>query len=179
MNVRRRVMSSTAVSRVVAVASLALTIVGASTVWAAKPMTEAAPVALLYKDFAWQAFSGQSELFGEDISHQSKAVLAKYFSLELAELLFREAACQARSGGICNLDFDLLFDSQDPRITDLDVEAKAPGKVTVEFKDPVNEEKTQIEFAVARVAGKWKITDIFYRMKAEPSLKKILLRKTP
>jgi hypothetical protein len=172
-------MSSTVVNRLVVIASFAMALGWTSTAVAGKAETEAAVVARLYKDFAWQAIASQPDLFGEDLAHQSKATLEKYFAPALAELLVQDAVCQARSQGICNLDFELLFDSQDPRVTDLDVETLAPGKVSVVFKDPINEEKTKIEFNLAQVAGKWKIADIIYRKNGEPSLKKVLSRRTP
>lgn len=170
-------MSSTVLNRCVVIASLALVASWPGMVSAAKAETGASVVVRLYKDFAWQAIGG-SDLFGSDISHQSKPILEKYFDSPLALLLVQDAACQVKSQGICRLDFDLLFDSQDPRVTDLGVESLAPGKVAVEFKDPVSEVKTKLEFAVAMVAGKWKITDIIYR-KTGTSLKTALSRKFP
>lgn len=172
-------MSSTVVNRVLVIASLVSATGWTSTAFAASAETEAVVVASLYKDFAWQAFASQQDLFGDDLAHQNKATLEKYFAPALSALLFQDSACQIKNQGICNLDFDPLFNSQDPRITDLDVATLAPGKVSVKFKDPVNEEITKIQFNVARVAGKWKITDIIYGTKSEPSLRKILSRKNP
>jgi hypothetical protein len=171
-------MSFTVIKRVVVIASLALASYWANPAFAASANTEAAVVASLYKDFAWQAFASQDDLFGADLAHQNKAALGKYFAPPLAALLLQDSACQMKSQGICNLDFDLLFDSQDPRITDLDVAILAPGKVTVQFKDPVSDQTTKIQFNVARVAGQWKITDIIYGTKSERSLRKILSRKS-
>jgi hypothetical protein len=97
----------------------------------------------------------------------------------LADLLLKDAACQTRSRGICNLDFDLLFDSQDPRVTDLDVTTTSPGRVSVVYKDPVDEKKTQIDFEIARVGRAWKITDVVYKRPDKVSLKQVLSRKIP
>lgn len=172
-------MSFTVINRLVVLAAFASAVVGAGPSVATTTETEATPVALLYKDFAWQAFASQADLFGEDIAHQSKGVLEKYFAPELAALLVQDAVCQARSGGICNLDFDLLFNSQDPNVSDLDIATHAPGKVSVEFKNPVNQKKSVIEFVVAKVGGRWRIADALYRQREEPSLRKTLLRKVP
>jgi hypothetical protein len=170
-------MSSFAVNRVVVTAWLALALGWTGTAYAEKPKAEAGVVASLYRDFGWQAFASQQNLFGDDLAHQKKATLEKYFAPDLAELLVRDAVCQVRSQGICNLDFELLFDSQDPRVTDLDVQTVALGKVAVSFKDPVNDETTKIEFNLAQVAGKWKIADVIYRRNGESSLKKVLSHK--
>lgn len=141
---------------------------------AAKPGAEAAVVARLYKDFAWQAMATQADLFGEDLAHQDRATLEKYFAPALADLLVKDAACQVKYQGICNLDFDILFDSQDPRVTDLDVSVAAPGRVSVVYTDPTDASKTRIDFKVAPVAGAWKITDVVYKTPADISLKRAL-----
>jgi hypothetical protein len=172
-------MSSTAVKRLCILASVSVAIGWAIPALAAKAETGTVVVAKLYKDFAWQAMASQADLFGEDLAHQRKATLEKYFAPVLADLLLKDAACQVKYQGICNLDFDLLFNSQDPRVTDLDITLASPGKVSVVFKDPVDERQTQIDFAVAQVAGVWKITDIIYRKPQELSLKKVLSRKIP
>jgi hypothetical protein len=172
-------MSSIAVERLTLIASAALSIGWCGTALAAKADNEAAVVAKLYKDFAWQAVANQANLFGDNLSHQGKVTLEKYFSPALADLLVNDAACQTRSQGICNLDFDLLFDSQDPRVTDLEVTTTSPGRVSVVYKDPVDGKKTQIDFDVARVGGAWKITDVVYKRPDKVSLKQVLSRKIP
>jgi len=159
--------------------SAALTIGWSGSAFASRVDNEAAVVARLYKDFAWQAVASQVDLFGEDLSHQSKSTLEKYFAPALADLLVKDAACQMKSQGICNLDFDLLFDTQDPRVTDLEVSTTSPGKVSVVYKDPVDDNATRIDFAVARVAGTWKITDVIYNRPEQVSLKRVLSRKLP
>ena len=167
-------MWSMAVKRPALIASAALSIGWSGSAVAAKADYEAAVVAKLYKDFAWQAVASQADLFGDDLSHQRKETLEKYFSPALADLLVKDAACQTRSQGICNLDFDLLFDSQDPRVTDLEVTTTSPGRVSVVYKDPVDDKTTRIDFEVARVAGRWRIVDVVYRRPDKVSLKQVL-----
>ncbi len=134
-------------------------------------------VAQLYKDFGWQAFASQEELFGEDLAHQRKEVLDHYFSPQLVELIVKDAACQTTKRGLCRLDFDILFDAQDPVVTDLDVRLLGPGKVQVQFKNPVDGEVTAIRFVVAQVSDRWRIVDVLYGPKAERSLKQILMKR--
>jgi hypothetical protein len=172
-------MSSIAVKRLALTAAVALAIGWTVPALAAKADGEAVVVAKLYKDFAWQAVASQADLFGDDLPHQGKATLEKYFAPALADLLVKDAACQTRYQGICNLDFDLLFDSQDPRVTDLDVTTAAPGRVSVVYTDPVDQKKTHIDFDVARIGGAWKITDVIYRRPDKASLKQVLSRKVP
>lgn len=171
-------MLSTAANRLIVIV-LALFAVGwGGAASAAKAETEAGVVAKLYKDFAWQAIGGQTDLFGDVLANQSRSTLEKYFTPALADLLVKDTACQVKHQGICNLDVDLLFDSQDPRVIDLEVATIAPGRVSVVFKDPTNDKATKIEFVVAQVAGKWKIADIIYKREGR-SLKKVLSNKIP
>ena len=172
-------MSYIAVKRLCAVAACCVTFGWAYPTAAGAAENETAVVARLYRDFAWQAMASQNELFGADITHRNKADLERYFSPALANLLLRDAACAVRYAGICNLEVDLLFDSQDPRVTDLEVARTAPGKVTVTFKDPVDDRTTRIDFDVVRAAGKWKIADMIYHDPDALSLKLLLSRKLP
>jgi hypothetical protein len=172
-------MSSIAAKRLSVIVSAALAIGWGGTTLAATSGNEAGVVVKLYKDFAWQAVASQHDLFGEDLSHQNKTALEKYFAPTLADLLVKDAACQLRSQGICNLDFDLLFDSQDPRVTDLDVKTTSPGRVSVVYKDPVDDKTTRVDFEVVRLGGVWKITDIVYRRPNKISLKQVLSQKVP
>jgi len=172
-------MLSTAANRFIMIALTTLTIGWVNPAIAARAETEAGLVARLYKDFAWQAIAGQPGLFGDDIAHQGRSTLERYFAPPLTDLLVKDQACQLKSQGICNLEVDLLFDSQDPRVTDLELATVAPGRVAVVFKDPTNDEATKIEFLVARVAGKWKIADIVYGKHGGWSLTKLLSKKIP
>jgi hypothetical protein len=149
------------------------------TAFAARPNPEAVVVAKLYKDFAWQAMAGQAELFGDDISHLNKRALEQYFAPGLADLLIKDSACAIKYQGICNLDFDLLFGSQDPRVTDLEITAVAPGRVSVVFTDPVDQKKTRIDFKVTRIGGSPRIADVIYHEPEVGSLVKMLSHKIP
>jgi hypothetical protein len=167
-------MLSTVAKRIGVIASIAMAFGYTGTALAAKPDAATIVVAKLYKDFAWQAMATQSDLFGEDLAHQSKVTLEKYFAPALADLLIKDAACQVKYEAICNLDFDILFDSQDPRVTDLDVSVAAPGKVSVVYTDPTDARKTRIDFVVVRVGGAWKISDVVYKKPDNISLKHVL-----
>jgi hypothetical protein len=172
-------MLSTVANRLIVSAAIALPTFYASIAYAAQPEPESQVVAKLYKHYAWQAFASQRDLFGEGLISESKTTLESYFTPELAHLLAEDAACQVRTRELCNLDFDLLFDSQDPRVADLDVERLAPGKVRVQFNDPVTDKKTRIQFKLAVVGGKWRITDVIYSKHPQQSLKAVLSRPIP
>lgn len=172
-------MSSTAAKCLCLIVSTTLAIVYTGTALAATTDGEAAVVAKLYKDFAWQALASQHDLFGDDVAHQGKVTLEQYFAPALADLMVKDAACQIRSQGICNLDFDLLFDSQDPRVTDLEVRTTSPGHVAVVYKDPVDGKTMRIDFDVVRVSRTWKIADVIYSRRDKVSLKRVLSQHLP
>jgi ABC-type transporter MlaC component len=55
----------------------------------------------------------------------------------------------------------------------------SPGKVRVQFKDPVTDKVTQIDFNLVMASGKWRIADIIYSEHSQQSLKKILSMPLP
>jgi hypothetical protein len=169
-------MLSTVASRLTIIAALASPFCSA---YAAQSESEAKVVARLYQDYAWQAMATQPDLFGEGLASASKNRLEHYFAPELAHLLVEDSSCEAKNHEICNLDFDLLFDSQDPRVTDLEVTRLGPGRVRVHFNDPVTDKKTLIEFKLTLANGKWRITDIVYGRHPQESLKTVLSRPFP
>lgn len=177
MRSKHQTMLAIAVKRIAMMASLALALGTAGAAAAAKPESEAAVVARLYKDFAWQAIAGQRHLFGKDVTEQPKATLERYFSPTLAALLVQDAACRVKSQEMCNLGFDILFASQDPSVTDLEVKKLASGKVSVTYNYSSSNEQTKIAFHLSQVAGKWRIADINYGNEGLSLLK--ILRQTP
>lgn len=161
------------------IACVGLLLFSAGGAFATPAEPETKVVARLYKAFAWQAFTAQPDLFGEGLPGERREGLEKYFAPDLARSLADDFACQARTRGVCKLDFDLLFDSQDPRVSDLDLERVSAGVVRVRFKDPVTEATTRIEFKLAVVGGKWRIRDVAYATANRSSLKAVLSRELP
>jgi asparagine N-glycosylation enzyme membrane subunit Stt3 len=174
-----RAMSSTVLSRLIVMMTVAVFTAWPGAALAGKAATGTTLVAQIYKDFAWQAISGESATFGPSLESQSKAVLEKYFDPTLTSLLLKDAKCRADTHEVCNLDSDIIFSSADPAAIDLRVQASGPAQVFVVFTYPSSQEKLRIEFKLARVAGNWKITDIVYASSGGPSLKEILLHELP
>jgi hypothetical protein len=70
-------------------------------------------VTKLYKDFAFEAAIDETNA-GRSFLESSRAVFLTYLTPKLTDLLLRDRECMAKSHGICNLDFDPIWDSQDP-----------------------------------------------------------------
>ena len=132
-------------------------------------------VAQLYKDFAWQAILSENNDFIL-LQDENKNVLEKYFSSELTELIIKDARCRGKSGEICSLDFDLLFDSQDSAAYDLKINASKEGTVEVNFIYPPNNKKINLLFYLQETSRGWRIVDIIYKDKNEVSLKQLLIQ---
>ncbi len=138
-------------------------------------------VAHLYRDHAWEAMASSSgpndKGFGAPIAQASRQVLEQYFEKHLVDLLERDARCEDKhEGEVCNLDFNILFSSQDPAATDLTVEAISQDHVMVSFTYPSNSEKIRIEYVTVEAPGGWKIKDVIFHNRNDLSLVKILAR---
>lgn len=65
-------------------------------------------------DSLYKKFPSNDLLNTPSINGQNKKILSKYFDTLLVALLCRDRECLAKSDMICNLDFDIIYDSQDP-----------------------------------------------------------------
>ena len=153
-----------------------LVVAFALTVFASSAFSQSEPpqvelVRKLYKSFAWEAIMhGKND---EDLVSQPKAVLEGYFDSAMVDLIHREDVC--RHGELCALEFNPLFDTQDPFLHDLSVEKAAKSDdVVVGFKhlDGTKEKKITIRFQMSKGKSGWRISDLVYAKNL--SLKQIL-----
>jgi hypothetical protein len=136
----------------------------------------------LYKDFGCPGPSVSSpdcDTLEADqrksVTEQGRAVLGKYFDPGLVALLLKERQCVEKNQGICNLDFDLLYASQDPEAADLTIKTAAANKVTVSFRYPSNGERITIQYLLVPTRNGLRITDVIYP--DQTSLRKLLMTK--
>jgi len=111
---------------------------------------------------------------------KSRAVVDKYFEKDFANLIWNDAV--KADGEVGALDFDPLFGSQDPEISDFEIMSTGWGGddkfgaddkavVQVTFKD--GGKKKMISFQFQQGKNKqWKISDIRY-----PNLDNLLLKE--
>ncbi|WP_139382609.1 CHAP domain-containing protein [Luteibacter sp. 22Crub2.1] len=140
-------------------------------------------VAHLYRDHAWEAMASSSgptdTSFGPPIAQAPRRVLEQYFEKHLVDLLELDSRCvDKHKGDVCNLDFNILFSSQDPAATDLTVEATGTNHVMVSFTYPSNSEKIRIEYLTVETPYGWRIKDIIFHNRNDSSLATILARPT-
>ena len=102
-----------------------------------------------------------------------KRTLSTYFDKELTALFIKDDECKKREQGVCNLDFDPIYDAQDfdEKTTNLHVAAVAgqPGLFNVTFN---NLGTRTLVYRVTNTPSGWRISDIKYP--EGPSLKEIL-----
>jgi hypothetical protein len=116
-----------------------------------------------------QPWRNQSDWFGD------KRTLSKYFDNELTTLFIKDAECEKREQGVCNLDFDPIYDAQDfEKTTNLQIAAVAdqPDLFKVTF---TNLGTRTLVYRLTNTPSGWRISDIKYS--DGPSLKEILSRK--
>ena len=102
-----------------------------------------------------------------------KRTLSKYFDKELTSLFMKDDECKKREQGICNLDFDPIYDAQDfdEKTTDLQI-AAVVGQPDL-FNVTLNNLGTRtLVYRLTNTASGWRIGDIKYP--EGPSLKEIL-----
>lgn len=137
------------------------------------PTGPIAPVVAMYRQFAWEALSSDTEAFGNGLASQSAHTLSQYFDPRLAKRIADDGACQRKAQAFCKIDFDILFDSQDPQVVDLSIEAGPSNTVDVRFKDPVTASETRITYTVSRQGSGWRISDAIYVKGSRRSLRSI------
>ena len=103
----------------------------------------------------------------------NKRTLSNYFDKELTALFIKDAECAKREQGVCNLDFDPIYDAQDfdKKTTNLQVAAVA-GHSELFNVTFTNLGTRTLVYRLTNTPSGWRISDIKYP--EGPSLKEIL-----
>jgi hypothetical protein len=125
--------------------------------------TAVAAVTRLYKDYAWEAVIEEPIVPGS-LLEQPRSVLARYFDDTLTAALLTDRACAAKAHGICNLDFDPIWASQDPDgATSLRVTATPDSNVVaVSYVYAPNGSPHSLSYHLRKTPRGWRIHDIVY-----------------
>jgi hypothetical protein len=145
---------------------LAIALLGCSADLTAQAAGASGPlniVARLYRDFAGIAVIDDPELAGEVLIEQPRAVLARYFDETLVGLILKDRACVARTREVCNLDFDPLFESQDPVGSTVKIlPTRDPSVVSAKLRQFERPEVRELKFRLVNTAAGWRVSDIDY-----------------
>ena len=106
----------------------------------------------------------------------NKRTLSNYFDKELTALFIKDAECAKREQGVCNLDFDPIYDGQDfeKETTNLQIAALA-GHSELFNVTFTNLGTRTLVYRLTNTPSGWRISDIKYP--EGPSLKEILSRE--
>lgn len=125
------------------------------------PSPAVAAVAALYRDIAWQAVIDKPLDAGPALLEQGRDQLRKYFDAALADLIVADRACTARGQGICGLDFDPLWNSQDPVGARVSItQGSRADEVLVTVAYPKARDRKPMVFQMAQASGGWRVSDI-------------------
>jgi hypothetical protein len=114
-----------------------------------------------YKNYAWVAVFGVTvDSTMRPLADEKIFVLRQYFTEDLANAIVRERQLDESSGGVGNIDFEILFDSQDPSASDLTIEPIGAYEVVACFKQM--SQKKCVTFVGSAESGAIKIRDIKY-----------------
>lgn len=115
------------------------------------PDTPGSVINLLYRNYAWEAIG---DIDGVSIVGQDMPELRRYFTDALAKQIHDSK----------NIDFDILFDSQDPIVFDLKIlPMNKQSEMMISFSSlPDPDKKMIIKFKMVKTDNGWRISDILY-----------------
>jgi hypothetical protein len=119
-------------------------------------------VAHLYRDFAWEASDAGPASPDAFLSDQPESVLSRYFDPTLTKLIVKDRECQEKTHEICNVDFLIIWNSQDPSVSDLKItQGQSPEVVHVSYRYLDNTRKS-MTYRLRKTDTGWRIADIEY-----------------
>jgi hypothetical protein len=133
----------------------------------------------LYRDYAWVILIDEPSL--ANLIDQPEKELKKYFTEPLANMILRDRQCARKTKDLCRLDFDPIYDSQDPDgAHQLHIEQMNLGyevKVTFIRRWSSSSDIAELHFRMKKTPMGWRIDDIDYGN--HESLRSILQRDIP
>ena len=152
---------------------LALSLLAPLSFLGAQQRTAADLVRQLYRTYAWET-QDSSTTRDKPLFAASPTVMRAFLDSSFVAAVMADRACQKRSDGICNLDFDPIWASQDPVGATFKVLGTPdPAVVRVELHYASEPEPIVITYRLRPTRAGWRITDM--GTKDWPSLKKQLL----
>jgi hypothetical protein len=131
----------------------------------------------LYEDYAWVVLFKDPGFVS--LTDQPETELLRYFSPSLSGLMHADHRCVVETKDICRLDFDPIYDSQDPSgAHDLHVAPTGHANdVQVSFLPRWGAASAkQLQFKIVNTPAGWRIDDITYP--DHESLRAILQQKS-
>jgi hypothetical protein len=110
-------------------------------------------------------YAAQKAGKGPFFQYKNRGLVDRYFSKDLADMIWKDAV--EAKGEVGAIEFDPLYNSQDPQITDFAIEkpreAGGPDNAFVSAIFKNNGKADEVDFELQRGADKtWKIVGIYY-----------------
>lgn len=120
-------------------------------------------VSELYARYAWVVlFSTAPPANAVPLAQTNRAELQAIFVPDLAMAIWEDSQCIEKRGEICNLDFDILFDSQDPSASELTVQGSARTYEALACFKVTGGARKCLLFVGADIDGAARVADIVY-----------------
>ena len=127
----------------------------------------------LYKKYAWVVLFSPSPLTDSaPLTHASYKELQEFFVPDLAKAIWNDTQCKVKRGETGVLDFDILFDSQDPSASGLTVQSGGKESEAVVCFEVYSGDRKCLLYIGKRFNDAFLIYDIRYP--AQPSLREML-----
>lgn len=127
----------------------------------------------LYKKYAWVVLFSPSPLTdAAPLTHASRKELEEFFVPDLAKAIWNDTQCKVKRGDAGVLDFDILFDSQDPSASGLTVQTGGEESEAVVCFEVYSGDRKCLLYIGKPINGAFLIYDIRYP--EQPSLRQLL-----
>lgn len=112
----------------------------------------------LYQDYAWE--TGHEQTKRETFFNERRAVLERYLTRSLANLVVEDQECSRRTREICQLDFSPIWDSQDPEGAKFRILSARPDNVVVVNVSYPGRKPRSVMYYLTKTDLGWRIDDI-------------------
>lgn len=130
---------------------------------AARPFQFDSPIGIvtrLYHDYAFGAVIDQNVPYAP-VESEPRHVLEQYFDRALTNRLLAEQRCAETSGGICNLDFQPMWNSRDTIATSVEISASEKLEdIIVTLNMNQTGQKNRLVYHLVNTTRGWRIHDI-------------------
>jgi hypothetical protein len=115
----------------------------------------------LYHDYAYQSVIENGGVPYNNVTNEPEHVLEQYFDPELTCLVLAEQKCAVASGGICNIDFAVMWNSQDSTGVTVEIKpTKEASIIEVALKYPGFPPASPLIYEVTKSSRGYRIHDI-------------------
>lgn len=146
-------------------------------IWRRRISAPESLIVKLYREMAGQVVINNVELEPVGVFFQSQKRMSDYLDRTLISLVLAGRQCSGRTD-VCGLDFDPIWNSQDPGGTQVEfLTGPDSPRIDVQLRHAFDGKLDTLTYRIVKTRDGWRIHDIEYS--DHPSLTAILLGKPP